>query len=165
MNPPDKVMMGFEENKRVVKIMKNQSVEDVFNGRVCYFRSKLEHRWAKYLQILLESGQIAGWFYEPDKFIFPDEITAPVQYTPDFKVIENDGTVIYQETKGYHDGQTNTKLRRMAKHYPDTIFELVLQRIPKKGKGAARQRIAAKYTRRIIDASKIFRQIGVYSQG
>ena len=76
-------------------------------------------------------------------------------------MIENDGTVVYQETKGYYDGQTNTKLRRMARHYPDTIFELVLQRIPKRGgKGAGRRRIAAKYTRRIIDASKIFKQIG-----
>ena len=73
-------MMGFEANKRVVKIMKNQPVDDVFNDRSCHFRSKLEHKWAKYLQLLLDNQQIAEWFYEPDKFIFHGETTAPIQY-------------------------------------------------------------------------------------
>jgi len=145
---------------RVTKVMNNQPVRAEFNGRKCYFRSKLEYCWALYLQFLLENGKIQDWFYEPDLFIFEGEKTAPIQYRPDFKVIEADGTVIYQETKGYHDGSTNKKLQRMQKHYPETIFELVLQRIPRSGsKGANRRHIAAKYTRRIIDASAIFQQM------
>jgi hypothetical protein len=151
--------MGFETNKRIVKVMNNQRVTAKFNGRKCYFRSKLEYCWALYLQFLLEHGKIKDWLYEPDLFIFEGEITAPIQYRPDFKVIELDGTEIYQETKGYHDGSTNKKLQRMQKHFPETTFELVLQHIPKSGKGVNRRCVAAKYTRRIIDASEIFRQM------
>lgn len=159
--------MGFETNKRIVKVMNNQRVTAVFNGRKCYFRSKFEYHWALYLQFLLKCSKILDWFYEPDLFIFKGEITAPVQYRPDFKVIDTmdgmfpDGITVYQECKGYHDGSANAKLQRMAKHFPDVIMELVLQRLPRfnKTKGVNRRRVAEKYTHRIIDASVIFNQL------
>lgn len=152
--------MGFEPNKRIVKVMGNQRVTAIVGGKKCYFRSKFEYAWAKYLQWLKEQKQIRDWSYEPQLFTFAGEITAPVQYRPDFKIVELNGTEFYQECKGYHDGSTNRKFQRMAKHYPGTVMELVLQRIPRKGsKGANRRRVAAKYTRRIIDASLIFHQI------
>jgi len=152
--------MGFEKNRRIVKTMNNQRVTAVIGGKKCNFRSQFEYRWSKYLQFLKAAGEIKDWEYEAELFVFPGEITAPVQYRPDFKVIGNKGTVVYQETKGYHDGSTNRKFQRMAKHYPDVVMELVLQSIPRKGsKGANRRAVAAKYTRRIIDASVIFKQI------
>ena len=155
-------MIGFETNKRVVKVMRNRPSTETVGGKTCHFRSQFEYKWAQYLQFLKESREIQEWEYEPETFYFPNEKTAPVQYTPDFKIIELDvfkECVIWQECKGYHDGPTNSKLRRMAKHHPNEVMELVLQRIPKKGKAANRRRIAAKYTRRIIDASVIFKQI------
>lgn len=143
---------------RIRRQYNNKRVTAKFNGRNCYFRSQFEYKWACYLQFLKDSKIIKDWFYEPDIFIFEGERTAPVQYRPDFKLIGTDSKELYQECKGYHDGQTNSKLRRMARHYPDVVMELVLMRIPKKGK-VNRRRIAEKYVRRIIDASKIFRQI------
>ena len=145
---------------RIVKVMGNKPKTATVGGKTYYFRSKFEWKWARYLQLLKEQGHILGWLYEPERFFFPNEKTAPVQYTPDFKVL---GHLVdyWQECKGYHDGPTNSKLRRMAKHYPDEIFELVLMRIPKKGKGVNRRAVAAKYTRRIIDGGKILRQAGI----
>jgi len=152
--------MGFEVNKRIVKVMRNQRVTAIVGGKKCYFRSKFEYAWAKYLQWLKDKKQIQDWFYEPKVFTFAGEITAPVQYRPDFKVIEGSGAVVYQECKGYHDGSTNRKFQRMAKYYPDVVMELILQRIPRAGsKGANRRQVAARYTRRIIDAAVIFQQI------
>ncbi|KKL71483.1 hypothetical protein LCGC14_2094480 [marine sediment metagenome] len=152
--------LGFEKNKRLVRDFNNVPTQIWLGGGHYSFKSKFEAKWAKYLQLLKDSGEIIEWYYEPHTFYFPNEKTAPVQYTPDFLVIENDDTEIYQETKGYHDGPTNSKLRRFARHYPDEIIELVLMRMPKKGKSANRIRVANKYVRRIIDASVIFKQIG-----
>ena len=152
--------MGFESNKRITKVYNNQRVTATVGGKKCYFRSKFEYCWALYIQFLKDSCQIVDWDYEPKVFYFPNEKTAPVQYRPDFKVIENDGTELWQETKGHHDGKTNRKFQRMRKHYPDIVMELVLQRVPRTGsKGANRRRVAEKYCRRIIDASAIFKQV------
>lgn len=146
---------------RLVRDYNNQRITATVGGKDCHFRSKLEYKWALYLQFLKQGKEIIDWTFEEDLFVFHGEVTAPIQYRPDFKVTEKDGTVVYQETKGYHDGQTNTKLRRMQGHYPETVFDLVLMSIPKKNKakGAGRRRIAEKYTRRIIDASVIFKQL------
>jgi hypothetical protein len=150
--------MGFEKNKRIVKTMNNQRVTAVVGGKKCYFRSIFEFRWARYLQFLKESGIIKDWRYESDVFNFIGETTSPVMYRPDFFILENNCKGYYQECKGYHDGQTNTKLKRMQKHFPEIQIELVLMRFESKGKGAARRQIASKYARRIIDASIIFSQ-------
>ncbi len=151
--------MGFEKNRRVIRSYGNKPVRAIVGGKKHYFRSKLEYHWAQYLEILKQSGEIADWEFEPEVFYFKDVKTAPVQYRPDFKVTNNDGSHYWQETKGWHDGKTNKKLQRMSKHYPDEVFELVLQRIPKKGvKGANRRSVAARYTRRIIDASEILKK-------
>jgi len=136
---------------------KNISVYATVGYHDCHFRSKFEHKWAKYLQWLLENEQIDDWMYEQKTFYFPEETRGPHHYLPDFRVVENDGTVVWQECKGYHDGACNKKFQRMAKHYPDEICELVLMGF---GKGAARRETAGRYTRRIIDASIIFSQMG-----
>ena len=88
---------------RVVKIMNNNRVTAEFNGTKCYFRSTFEYHWACYLQFLQKSKQIKAWFYEPQLFIFHGEITAPIQYRPDFKIVNKDGSEYYQELKGYRD--------------------------------------------------------------
>ncbi len=152
--------LGFEKNKRIVKVYNNQRVSITIGGQHCHFRSKFEYNWALYLQFLKDRAKILYWEYEPKIFYFEGERRAPVQYTPDFALFDSLGHAVWQECKGHHDGPTNTKLRLMAKHYPDEVMELVLMRIPKNQvKGANRRRVAAKYTRRIIDASEIFRQV------
>lgn len=135
---------------------KNVQVHATVGFHDCCFRSKFEHKWAKYLQWLLENEQIDDWMFEQQTFHFPDETRGPHHYLPDFRVVESDGTIVWQECKGWHDGKTNAKFQRMAKHYPDEVCELVLMNL--RG-NASRREIARRYTRRIIDASEIFRQM------
>ncbi len=141
---------------------KNQWTEAIFDGQAYHFRSKFERNWAAYLQFLVETGEIERWEYEPVTFYFAGEKTAPVQYTPDFRIwVKGELNFYYQETKGHFDGKTNKKFQRLDKHFPHVIIELVLMSIPKSKKqiGANRRGVARKYTRRIIDASEIFKQI------
>ena len=151
--------MGFETDRRIRQTKYgNKPGRAEIGGKVIYFRSKFEMRRAEYLHLLQETKEIQEWQYEPDRFAFPQ---SPYVYIPDFKVTEAGGGVVYQECEGYHDGKTNSKFRAMAKYEPGVTLELVLLRIPKKGKGAARRQVASKYVRRIIDASLIFRQTGL----
>jgi hypothetical protein len=155
--------MGFERNKRLSKEYNNQRVTDTIGGQTCHFRSKLEHKWAKYLQFLKQNGHILDWQYESHRFIFKNVETAPVGYTPDFLVFQKDGTAVWQECKGHLEGRDATKFQRMAEQYPQDEIELVMIRMPKKDNNESRRldRIKRKgWVRRVIDASAIFRQCG-----
>lgn len=84
-----------------------------------YFRSSWEANYARYLRFLKEHGEILDWEYEPETFIFHGVTRNPLSYTPDFKVTELDGSVVYHEIKGWMDSKSRSKLKRMAKFYPD----------------------------------------------
>lgn len=83
-----------------------------------YFRSAWEANYARYLKWLVSQGAIKSWEFEPDEFWFDKIKRGTRSYKPDFKVIENDGQVVYYEVKGYMDDKSRTQLRRMAKYYP-----------------------------------------------
>lgn len=90
-----------------------------------YFRSSWEANYARYLNWLIENRQIAGWEYEVDVFVFEGYSRGAIAYRPDFKVTELDGSVIYHEVKGWMDGPSKTRLKRMAKHYPDVKIVVI----------------------------------------
>lgn len=90
-----------------------------------FFRSMWECNYARYLDWLKGQGEIADWSYEPDAFVFHGVVRAPVTYTPDFKVTETDGSVVYHEVKGWMDGKSSSKLKRMAKFYPDVKIVVI----------------------------------------
>ncbi len=154
-------MLGFEKDKRIRRKYHNDPAWATIGGKEYYFRSKFERRWAEYLELLLTQGHIVEWWYEPQVFVFEGVKSGPVCYHPDFKVAERDSVYHWEETKGLHDGQTNTKLKRMVEYYPGEAIDLVLLHIPKSGKGARRREIAAKYCRRIVDGGAILRQCGL----
>jgi len=90
-----------------------------------YFRSKWEANYALYLDFLVEKGQIINWEYETDVFVFEEIKFGTRSYRPDFKVFNNDGTFEYHEVKGYMDSKSATKLKRMAKYYPEVKLILI----------------------------------------
>lgn len=151
--------MGFEKDRRIKRKYRNDPITATMrDGRTFHFRSKLEYRWAQYLDLLLLSGEIQAWDYEFKRFVFPlgpDERGAR-DFLPDFRVVEKDGTVVWQETKGHCDGKMNTRFKRMAEYYPDEVCELVCSRFSKQNDN--RRRVAAKYVRRVIDGSAILKQ-------
>lgn len=84
-----------------------------------YYRSRWEANYARYLEWLKGIGEIKAWEHEPDVFWFEGIRRGCMSYLPDFKVTENDGSIAYHEVKGWMDARSKTKIKRMAKYYPD----------------------------------------------
>lgn len=89
------------------------------NGKTIFFRSLWEVNYALYLDFLVKQKQILSWEYEKDVFIFHKIQSGTRSYRPDFKIKNNDGTEEYHEIKGWMDPKSVTKLKRMAKYYPE----------------------------------------------
>lgn len=102
----------------------------IVGGKTCAFRSTWEENWARRLEWLKRNRAIADWEHEPHIFKFPiDELPAqrpgPTQYTPDFRITNNDGSVHYEEIKGRERGRGQTQIKRMAKFHPDVELRVV----------------------------------------
>ena len=135
-----------------------------------YFRSGFEYRWAQYLEWLKGLGEIVGWTYEPRVFWFEKIRRGKNNYKPDFLVLYaeegDERTHRWHECKGYLQQADITKLRRMAKYYPDEKIILVMQRIPKTRTRKntelfRRLENAEKYVERIMDAEEILKEVGL----
>lgn len=90
-----------------------------------YVRSTWEANYARYLKWMKSKGLIADWHYEPETFEFEKIKRGVRHYTPDFRIHENDGRVIYHEVKGYMDDRSRVKLQRMKKYYPQHTVLLI----------------------------------------
>jgi len=90
-----------------------------------YFRSAWEANWARYLNWLKALGEIREWKFEVDTFQFHKIKRGSRFYTPDFRVMNKDGTIEYHEIKGYMDQRSQTKLNRMRKYYPSVRVILI----------------------------------------
>ncbi|MBU8870648.1 MAG: DUF1064 domain-containing protein [Gemmatimonadales bacterium] len=108
----------------------NDPHKAIINGETYSFRSKLEHRYAGYLELLRRADEIEGWEYEPEYYDFEEIDHGVTRYLPDFKVFYADKTFELHECKGALDGKSKTKLRRMRKYYPDIHIVLVIDRLP-----------------------------------
>lgn len=84
-----------------------------------YVRSAWEANYCRYLNWLIEQGEITNWEFEPDTFEFKNIKRGTRFYTPDFKITNPDGSIEYHEIKGWMNQKSRTKLKRMAKYYPD----------------------------------------------
>ena len=91
-----------------------------------FFRSAWEANYARYLEWLKKKGEIFDWKYEPDTFWFFKIKRGVRSYKPDFKVWEKqDSKPYYIEIKGWMDPRSKTKLKRMAKYYPQIKIVIV----------------------------------------
>jgi hypothetical protein len=87
------------------------------NGR--YFRSSWEANYARLLNFQMKHGAIIGWDFECHTFEFVGIKRGSRLYIPDFKVTFADGHHEWHEVKGWLDQRSATKLKRMAKYFPD----------------------------------------------
>lgn len=94
-------------------------------GKRHYFRSHWEVNYAYYLEWLKGLSQITEWEYEPKTFWFESIRRGTRSYLPDFRVTEVSGIQKYHEVKGWMDDRSVTKLKRMAKYYPDVPIVLI----------------------------------------
>lgn len=110
--------------KRIPKNKGSQGWANI-GGKKKYFRSKWERNYARYLQLLKESNQIADWSHEPHIFWFEGVSRGTNNYTPDYKVELLNGSFEYHEVKGYETSKDRTKYRRMKKYYPQVKLRVI----------------------------------------
>lgn len=94
-------------------------------GQRIFARSRWEANYARYLQWLLERGEIKEWEHEPDTFWFEKIKRGVRSYLPDFRIKFSDGSVEYHEVKGWMDARSKTKIKRMAKYFPNIVLCLI----------------------------------------
>ena len=91
-----------------------QAVTKIMNGQECHFRSKLEYRYAVYLNLLKDSGLKQDWVHEdPETAIeFEHGRRGNVRgYLPDFAVQDLQGDWEVHETKGWFTPIDAKKIR------------------------------------------------------
>lgn len=84
----------------------------------CFFRSRWEANYARYLEWLRVIGQIKSWEHEPHTFWFDGIKRGCVSYLPDFRVTNPSGSHEWHEVKGWMDARSKTTLDRMARYHP-----------------------------------------------
>jgi hypothetical protein len=94
-------------------------------GKRHFFRSKWEYRYALYLQFLKEKCEILDWEHEPKTFWFDGIKRGVNNYKPDFLVMHKNNSEEWVEVKGYMDAKSKTKIKRMAKYYPNIRLRVV----------------------------------------
>lgn len=94
-------------------------------GKRNFYRSRWEYRYALYLEFMKKHGHIIDWEHEPHTFYFDGIKRGTNNYKPDFKVIFPSGNEEWIEVKGYMDAKSKTKIKRMAKYYPDIKLRVI----------------------------------------
>lgn len=126
------------------------------------FKSKVEYRWACYLESLLKLGAIQSWKYEPKTFEFGERWRVRKQYTPDF-LVEKDGIEVYHEVKTSMRQTDVTRFRCLHIDYPEVKIVLVVfgpEHTRKVNQNRLRSN-ARKYVHRIIFANPLLKQFGI----
>ena len=95
------------------------------NKEPIYFRSSWEYYYAIFLEKLQQEKKIRHWFHEPQVFWFHEIKRGVRSYLPDFCIVHLDGKEEWVETKGFMDNKSATKMKRMAKYYPEVNIRLV----------------------------------------
>lgn len=90
-----------------------------------FVRSSWEANYARYLNWLKARGEIKSWKYEARTFVFEGIKQGTRTYTPDFEVVNLDASLEYHEVKGWMDAKSKTRLKRMAKYFPDIKIVLI----------------------------------------
>ena len=102
-----------------------EKVTATIDGNTITFRSKLEYRYAVYLQTLKEAGHIHSWEYEPPGMAIEFEHGRRNNvrgYLPDFGVLPND-TDLWEmhETKGWFTPIDAKKIKAFAEQNDNPV--------------------------------------------
>lgn len=90
-------------------------VRDLYAGM-----NKTEKRRAIELEAKLRAGDIAVWEYGKVTLKLADD----TRYTPDFFIVENDGSVVFEEIKGFWRDDALVKIKVAAEQFPFQFYSL-----------------------------------------
>lgn len=82
--------------------------------------NKTEKARAIELEAMKRTGKIAGWWFEKVTLKLADD----TRYTPDFMIQENDGSIRFEETKGFWREDAKVKTKVAASLFPFPIRSL-----------------------------------------
>lgn len=88
---------------------------DLFEGM-----NETERKRGIELEALKRDGRIRDWWFERVTLKLGDDC----RYTPDFAIIENDGTLRFEETKGHWRDDAKVKIRVAAQQFPTRFTAL-----------------------------------------
>lgn len=88
-------------------------------GKHFYAKSKKEMMYAHMFESHKKAKKILEWDYEPHTFYFEGERRGPVNYKPDFRVLELDGSISWHEVKGWMDQRSTSKIKKFKKYFPE----------------------------------------------
>jgi hypothetical protein len=94
-------------------------------GKKVFCRSGWEANICAYFQLLKDNGEIKDWDLEVKTFWFEKIMRGVRSYKPDFLITNNDGTQYFEEVKGWMDTKSKTKIKRMAKYYPEIDLRIL----------------------------------------
>lgn len=97
------------------------------DGRSFFMRSTWERNFARYLEFMVNRGEIKEWEYEPQRFFFEGISFGNRTYLPDFRITNIDGSQYYVEVKGFMDKSSKVKIKRFLKYYPGLELQIVDQ--------------------------------------
>lgn len=86
--------------------------------------NKTERDFSEILEIRRRAGIIDRWDFEPEKFRLADKTF----YTPDFRVIMADMTVVYYEVKGFWEDDARVKIKVAAELHPFPFVAVKLKK-------------------------------------
>ena len=95
------------------------------DGKRMYLKSNWERRYCLYLSFMKKHGHIIDYWYEPETFYFKGIKRGTTNYKPDWKVLFPSGNFEFIEVKGYLDSKSATKIKRMAKYFPELKLRVV----------------------------------------
>ena len=94
-------------------------------GKRNFYRSKWEYRYALYLEFMKKHKHIIEWEHEPKTFYFEGIKRGVTNYKPDFRVTFPSENHEWIEVKGYMDSKSVTKIKRMAKYFPEEKLRVI----------------------------------------
>jgi hypothetical protein len=107
-----------------------QRITRQVGDKLITFRSKLEYRYAVWLQLQKELGFIQNWWYESEALELRTRIFNNKKiYLPDFIVLNNEDVYELHETKGFFSQKDKSKMKLAAEQYENPIV-LIFDNMP-----------------------------------
>ena len=85
------------------------------------YKSKLEKRYAAFLELRLRAGEIVKWRYEAISL----RIGSGARYCPDFYVLLSDGSAWFDECKGHWREAARVRFLAAVDLYPEFRWRVV----------------------------------------
>lgn len=93
--------------------------------------NKTEAEFAQHLELQKRAGAILAYDFEPESF----KLAKSCSYTPDFRVMLPDQTIVFYEVKGFWMEDARVKIKVAAKMHPMYKFVAVKKRLKRDGGG------------------------------